>query len=375
MAGEMNDALEFVYEALPQRVLFGAGRRHSLADEIRRLAATRAFVIADTADGREIADGLAGEPGFEVVATWQEVVQHVPDTLAERARDAVTEADADLIVTIGGGSATGLAKAIALTHGLPIIAIPTTYAGSEQTTVYGITGDRHKQTGKSPVVLPKTVLYDPELTVGLPPHVTGPSAFNALAHSVEGLYAPGANPVISALAMQAVGAIHRALPKVMADPTDIAGRADVLYGAYLSGMALGATATGFHHKICHVLGGTFNLVHADAHSVILPHAVRFNAPALPAEMAMLEHALHAEPGDAAGALWDLAVASHVPTSLVQLGLAFDDLGEAADRATAEIQINPRPFTRADILALLVRAFAGDRPCRVDQGRVGASRDR
>ena len=360
--------MEFVYEALPQRVLFGAGRRHSLADEVRRLSGSRVFVIADTADGREIGKALADEPGFEVVAMWHEVIQHVPDSLAERARQAVAEDDADLIVSIGGGSATGLAKAIALTHALPIIAIPTTYAGSEQTTVYGITGDRHKQTGKNPIVQPKTVIYDPELTLGLPPRVTGPSAFNALAHSVEALYAPGANPVISALGMQAVSAIQRALPTVMADPTDLGGRADLLYGAYLSGMALGATATGLHHKICHVLGGTFNLVHADAHSVILPHAVRFNAPVLPAEMAMLEHALHAGPGDAAGALWDLAVASNVPTSLVQLGLAFDDLGEAAERATAEIQVNPRPFTKSDILSLLVRAFAGDRPCLVEPGR-------
>jgi len=357
--------MEFAYEALPQRVLFGAGRRHSLADEVRRLSASRVFVIADTADGREIGKALADESGFEVVAVWHEVVQHVPGELAERARLAATEDDADLIVTIGGGSATGLAKAIALSHGLPIIAIPTTYAGSEQTTVYGITGDRHKQTGKNPIVQPKTVIYDPELTLGLPPHVTGPSSFNALAHSVEALWAPGANPVISALAMQAVSAIQHALPTVMADPTDLAGRADLLYGAYLSGMALGATATGLHHKICHVLGGTFNLIHADAHSVILPHAARFNAPVLPSEMAMLERALHAAPGDAAGALWDLAVASNVPTSLAQLGLAFDDLGEAAARATAEIQINPRPFTKSDILSLLVRAFAGDRPCLVE----------
>lgn len=367
---------DFEYEALPQRVLFGAGRRHSLADEIRRLSGTRVFVIADTDDGREIGKALGDESGFEVVAVWHEVVQHVPDSLAERARQAVSEDDADLVVSVGGGSATGLAKAIALTHALPIIAIPTTYAGSEQTTVYGITGGRHKQTGKNPVVLPKTVLYDPELTLGLPPRVTGPSSFNALAHSVEALYAPGANPVISALAMQAVTAIQRALPTVMADPTDLGGRSDLLYGAYLSGMALGATATAFHHKICHVLGGTFNLVHADSHSVILPHAVRFNAPVLPTEMAMLEHALHAEPGDAGGALWDLAVASNVPTSLAQLGLAFDDLDEVATRATAEITINPRPFTKADILSLLVRAFAGDRPCPVDASRPShANRER
>lgn len=353
--------VDFEYETLPQRVVFGAGRRHSLADEVRRLLVSRVFVIADTPDGRLIADDLADESGFEVAAIWHEAVQHVPETLAERARAAVTDARADAVVTIGGGSSTGLAKAIALTHGLPIIAIPTTYAGSEQTTIYGITGGRHKQTGKNPVVLPRTVVYDPELTLGLPPGITGPSAFNALAHSVEALYAPGANPVVSALAMEGVRSIHRCLPTVMANPSDLAGRSELLYGAYLSGIALGATAAAFHHKICHVLGGTFNLVHADSHSVILPHAIAFNAPALPIEMALLANALGAAPGDAAGTLWDLAVASNVPTSLEQLGLKYDDLAEAAQRATAEILTNPRPFTEPDMLGLLQRAYVGERP--------------
>jgi len=360
--------LDFAYEALPQRVVFGAGRRHMLADEVVRLSMTRVFVIADTPEAKLIADDLAGAgSGFTVAAVWHEAIQHVPEDLAERARAAVDAAGADGVVTIGGGSSTGLAKAIALSHGLPIIAVPTTYAGSEQTAIYGITGGRHKQTGKDPRVQPRAVIYDPELTLGLPLAVTGPSAFNALAHSVEALYAPGANPVVSALAMEGVRAIHRSLPAVMNDPGDPAGRADLLYGAYLSGVALGATAAAFHHKICHVLGGTFNLVHADAHSVILPHAVAFNAPALPAEMAQLAAALGVDADDIAGALWDLAVASHVPTSLEQLGLRVDDLAEVARRATAEITVNPRPFTEADILALLHRAHAGMRPARTTTG--------
>jgi maleylacetate reductase len=306
---------------------------------------------------------LGRHPDFEVVHAWHEAVQHVPESLAERARAAATQTRADSVVSIGGGSSTGLAKAIALSHGLPIVAVPTTYAGSEQTAIYGITGGRHKQTGKDARVQPRTVVYDPELTLGLPPHVTGPSAFNALAHSVEALYAPGHNPVISALAMEGVRAIHRSLPAVMAQPTDLEARSDLLYGAYLSGMALGATAAAFHHKICHVLGGAFNLVHADAHSVVLPHAIAFNAPSLPAEMRMLTEALHADPDDTAGALWDLAVASSAPTSLQQLGLQYDDLDEVAQRATAEITANPRPFDESDMLGLLQRAYAGERPQR------------
>jgi maleylacetate reductase len=356
----------FVYEALPQRVLFGPGRRAEVGDEVVRLGVGRVFLVYDALAGDEVSDALSQRSDLTVVEVWREVIQHVPGELAERVRASVTEHGADVVVTVGGGSSTGLAKAIALSHGLPIVAIPTTYAGSEQTSIYGITGDRHKQTGKDPIVQPRVVLYDPELTLGLPPHVTGPSAFNALAHSVEALYAPGHNPVTSALAMEGVRAIRRSLPRVMAVPDDLDARGTLLYGAYLSGVALGATAAAFHHKICHVLGGTFNLVHADAHSVVLPHAIAFNAPALPEEMALLEAALDAPPGDAAGALWDLAVDSKVPTSLEQLGLAFDDLPEAAQRAAAEITDNPRPFTEADILGLLERAYRGERPS--PQGR-------
>lgn len=351
----------FVYEALPQRVVFGPGCRAEIAAEVDRLGVERVFQITDGA-AAGVGDELAGLLGGRVVRRWGEAIQHVPEELAARARAAVTECSADVVITLGGGSSTGLGKAIAASHGLPIIAVPTTYAGSEQTMIYGVTGNRHKEVGKNPAVLPKTVIYDPELTLGLPTSVTGPSAFNALAHSVEALYAPGHNPVISALALDGVRAIHRALPIVMGAPRDVEARGDLLYGAYLSGMALGATAAAFHHKICHVLGGAFNLVHADSHSVILPHAIAFNAPALPHEMARLAEALGVPGGDPAAALWDLAVASTVPTSLEALGLQRGDLGEAARRAFAEIPPdNPRPFDEADLLGLLTRAFDGSRP--------------
>jgi maleylacetate reductase len=353
--------MEFTYEALPQRVIFGPGKRAEIATEVDRLGGERVFLIADSGAhsfGDEVAAALGGRVGVR----WGEAVQHVPEELAARARSLATESNADLIVSIGGGSSTGLAKAIAASHNLPIIAIPTTYAGSEQTTIYGVTGDRHKEVGKNPAVLPKAVIYDAELTVGLPASVTGPSAFNALAHSVEALYAPGHNPVTTALAMDGVRAIHRSLPTVMATPSDLAARGELLYGAYLSGMALGATAAAFHHKICHVLGGAFNLVHADAHSVILPHAIAFLAPALPDEMARLGDALGAPGSDPAVALWDLASASKVPTNLQALGLQRTDLDDAARRAFADIpQTAPRPFTEADLLGLLTRAFDGRRP--------------
>jgi maleylacetate reductase len=351
----------WTFQQHASRMVFGVGRRSEIGTEIDALGALRVLLIAD-ASAKEHGDEIADLLGGAMVQRWDEVAQHVPGDLAERARASATSSRADVVVCVGGGSATGLAKAIALTHRMPIVAIPTTYAGSEQTTIYGITGDRHKATGRDPVVLPRVVIYDPELTVGLPPHITGPSAFNALAHSVEALYATGANPVTTALALEGVRAIHDHLPAAMENGADLVARSGVLYGAALSGVALGATAAGLHHKICHVLGGTFGLVHADAHSVVLPHAASFNAAAVAELTTRLPPALAAPAGSDPGpALWDLAVASAVPTSLAALGLRADDLAEAVTRVMAELPPNPRPVTETDVAAILHAAFVGSRP--------------
>jgi maleylacetate reductase len=355
----------FTYDQLPARIVFGPGRLAEVGAEVERLGGQRVMLISDWAAAAPAAS-VTEQLGARLALAWDEVAQHVPVELADRARAAATEASIDCVVCIGGGSSTGLAKAIALSHGVPVLAVPTTYAGSEQTTIYGLTGGRHKQTGKDPIVQPRTVVYDPELTVGLPPHVTGPSAFNALAHSVEALYAPGHNPITTVLALEGVRAIHDSLPAVMASPGDIEARGTLLYGAYLSGVSLGTTASGLHHKLCHVLGGRFNLVHADAHSVILPHAIAFNAPSLPDDMPRLAAALGAPGGDPAAALWDLAVASNVPTRLADLQghdglLKREELAGAAQAAAEEIAVNPRPVTEADLLGILERAYEGVRP--------------
>jgi len=348
----------FVYDSLPQRVVFGAGTSRQVGSIVRELGASSAFVVADNAVMHldrmlDVLDGVS-------LSIWRDVAQHIPVALAERARARVDLVQPEVLVAIGGGSSIGLAKAIALTHGLPVVAIPTTYAGSEQTTIYGLTGDRHKQTGKDARVLPKVVIYDPELTVTLPPQVTGPSAFNALAHSIGALHAPGHNPVTSALALEAVRAIRESLPAVMHDPSNVGARGTLQYGAFLAGKALGSTAAGLHHKICHVLGGTFNLVHAGTHSVILPHAVAFNARALPMEMAQLARALDVAADPAIG-LWELAQRSRVPTSLADLGLVREALSLAASRAVEETTDNPRQFDARDLFHLLERAYVGARP--------------
>lgn len=356
----MRDQLDFVYHQRNRKMSFGAGIRKSLTSEIAALGSSRVFLIIDSG-ALAIRQEIEKLIGLALSGTWTDVQQHVPIELAEAARAEVTNTSADAIVCVGGGSSTGLAKAIALTHQLPIIAIPTTYAGSEQTTIYGLTGSRHKQTGSNVIVLPRVVLYDAELTVDLPLLVTGASAFNALAHSVEGLYAPGCNPITTSIALEGVRAINQSLPVVMGTPKDVRARGQLLYGAAMSGIALGDTTPAFHHKICHVLGGTFGLVHADAHSVVLPHAIAFNAPVLQSEMVMLSHALGCRPEDVAGSLWDLATRSNVPTSLAQLGLRRENINEATERIVAEVKTNPRKFTDADIENLLLAAFAGVRP--------------
>lgn len=355
----------FTFEQLPMRVVFAAGAAACVGDEVRRGGWTRAMVLHD-AVATGIGDDISGQLGELQATRWDEVAQHVPVPLAERARATAASANVDVVVCIGGGSATGLAKAIALTNHVPIIAVPTTYAGSEQTTIYGLTDTAHKQTGKDPRVLPAIVIYDPALTLALPPHVTGPSAFNALAHSVEGMYAAGCNPITTALALEAVRAIASSLPKVMHAPHDVEARGDLLYGAALSGMVLGATSAGLHHKICHVLGGMFNLVHADAHSVVLPHAIAFNQPALPDEMERLADALGKSSMAPATQLWDLAVASGVPTKLADLvgasgPLQRDDLPAVAEQVATEAKANPRPVSTAALLELLHNAYEGVRP--------------
>jgi maleylacetate reductase len=345
--------------------VFGVGSLNSLRKEVDALGLTRVFLIADAA-AAGYADRAAESLGAIVAARWNEVVQHVPVELAARARTAVDAASADGVVCIGGGSSTGLAKAIALSHRIPVIAVPTTYAGSEMTSIYGLTGGAHKQTGKDTIVVPRTVIYDPELTIGVPAAVTGPSGFNAIAHCVEALYGPGNNPVTSVLALEGIRAIAASLQKCITSPADLDARGDLLYGAHLAGVALGATGTALHHKACHVLGGMFGLVHGDMNSVVLPHAVAFNAPAVPEVIAAVADALGAPTGtSAAQALYDLAVACGAPTSLAEIGMPESGIALAAPQVVAETManatINPRSIDAAQAEAFLRAAFEGRRP--------------
>jgi maleylacetate reductase len=278
---------------------------------------------------------------------------------AARAVAAASEAGADCLVAMGGGSATGMAKAVALERQLPIVAVPTTYAGSEVTPIYGLTGPEGKRTGRDPRVLPRTVLYDPALTTGLPAQVTGPSGMNALAHCVEALYAPGANPVTSLLAEEGARALHRGLPGAVADPGDLAARSDALLGAWLAGTALAAAGIGIHHQLCHLLGGAYRLPHAELHAVVLPHAVHFVAPAARPQLARLAGSLGVD--DVAGGIWDLGRRLGTPASLAELGLAEAELDRAAEQAVARVVQTPRRAGVSELRALLEAAWRGGRP--------------
>jgi alcohol dehydrogenase class IV len=261
-------------------------------------------------------------------------------------------------VSIGGGSAIGLAKAVALRTGLPLLAVPTTYAGSEATPIWGITEGGRKITGRDRAVVPRTVLYDAELTVSLPADVSAASGMNALAHAVEASYAPDASPVTLLLAERAVRALADALPRVVAAPRDLVARGDALYGAWLAGSVLGAATMGLHHTTCHVLGGAYDLPHAGTHSAVLPYVVAYNAPAAPAAMARLAAGLGA--ADPAVGLWDLAAALGAPTSLATIGFDDANLDEASHLIAEAHPTNPRATDEPAVRAVLQAAYLGAR---------------
>lgn len=354
----MADGLVFEHETLGQRVLFGTGRAGGfLAQEVERRGAARTMVIAT---GRELERVAHVLDGLDAALVYDDVVQHVPVGNAERARQAAADAGIDLLVCIGGGSATGLAKAVALTSGLPIVAVPTTYAGSEATNVWGLTESGKKTTGVDPRVLPATVIYDPSLTLSLPQELSVASGLNALAHCVDSLWAPGADPINAALATEGARALARALPAIKADARDLSGREDALYGTYLAAVAFAGAGSGMHHKICHVLGGRFDLPHAQTHAVVLPYVLAFNAGAAPEAAERIAGALG---GNAAvESLNTLRAALDAPTALKDYGLAETDLEEAAELILPYIpESNPRTVTIENLTGLLRAAWAGDRP--------------
>lgn len=347
----------FVYNGLPARVIFGAGALAKLPEELDRLGAKRALVLS-TPEQKESAESVKAALGARAVGLYDKAMMHVPIEIAEDARRVARELGADACVTVGGGSTTGLGKAIALTSTLPILAVPTTYAGSEMTPIYGITDGGAKKTGRDVRVLPKAVIYDPNLTLSLPPALSAASGMNAIAHAVEALYSHEGNPIISLMAEEGIRALAHALPKIKESPADLAARSDALYGAWLCGIVLGSAGMALHHKLCHVLGGSYNLPHAETHSIVLPHAVRYNQSASEA-MRRIERAIGAP--EAAAGIYDLEKMLGLPLRLAEIGMKETDLERAARIATEAPYPNPRKVEYAPVLELLRAAYEGRRP--------------
>jgi maleylacetate reductase len=349
--------LSFVQESLPVRVVFGAGRRGQLRDEVLRLGIERALLIT-TPSKRAMAEAMAAQLGERAAGLFDGVVMHVPIEVAKAGSAEAKRLRADGCVALGGGSAIGLAKAIALEQDVAIIALPTTYSGSEMTAIQGLTEGGIKRTFRDPRMLARTVIYDPELTVTLPPSIAGPSGMNAMAHCVEAFYAEGATPLLSLAAEEGIRALAGSLPALLDQPASLEASTQALYGAWLAGMALGA-GIALHHKLCHTLGGSFDLPHAATHTVMLPYSASYNRDAAPDAMARVGRALGVS--DAPAGLFDLARRIGAPASLEQLGMRYADLDRAAELAAAAPYPNPRPVTREAMRALLEDAFHGRRP--------------
>ena len=300
---------------------------------------------------------VAAECGARAV--FGEATMHTPVAVTQAALSELQAAECDCLVAVGGGSTIGLGKALALRTDLPQIAVPTTYAGSEMTPVLGETSDGRKTTLRSSKVLPEVAIYDVDLTLSLPPGLSAVSGVNAIAHAVEALYAPDTNPIISLMAEEGIAALGRALPRILTAPSEIAAREAAQYGAWLSSVCLGSVSMGLHHKICHVLGGKFNLRHAETHAVMLPHVVAYNSAAAPAAIARVAKALKIT--GAASGLFALNRALANPLSLAELGMPREGIAEAVDQVMQDQYSNPRPLEPAALLSMLERAWSGEAP--------------
>jgi alcohol dehydrogenase class IV len=350
--------IDFTYKALPWNIVFGPGALARLPGELDKLKLSRALVLCtpeQTNGAQAICELLDGR----AAGVFDQAVMHVPAGTVEDAMAEVNRLEIDCTVSFGGGSTTGLGKALALKLGLPNIAIPTTYAGSEMTNIWGITENDRKVTGRDDRVVPDLVIYDPELTLSLPASLAGPSGLNALAQAVVNVGSNDANPIVTAMALEAIKALARSLPEVVSNPDNLEARAEAMYGACLAGGAIATGSTSLHHRLCHTFGGTFNTPHAETHTILLPHSVAYNAAATPSGTRRIAEALGVD--DAARGIFDLARKVGAPVALKDIGVLHPDLDRAAAIATETPVNNPEPVTRERVRQLLEDAWQGKPP--------------
>lgn len=349
---------DFHYKALPLDVYFGNGKSKQVKEVLQQYGYHKVLVIT-TPEQEQAGLKLVEQLHELAVGVYPYAVMHVPVEVAEQAVEYVKNNQIDCCLALGGGSTIGLAKAIALKVHTPIIAIPTTYAGSEMTTVYGMTENNLKTTGKDIHVLPKGVIYDPELSLTLPAQISACSGMNAMAHAVEALYAQDKNPIVSLMAIESIKSLKDALPAIVKNSQDIEARQKAMYGAWLAGICLGSVGMAIHHKICHTLGGTFNLPHAQAHAIILAYSVHYNRNADTEAMDRLAEALGVSSREDVGtAIYQLNQSLHIPLSLKEIGLPQQGAAEVAHIICDSPYYNPRGYDYDELLGLLTRAYQG-----------------
>lgn len=356
--GEARIVEPFIYEGRPQRIIFGRGRLAEAPEALRALGASKALLLS-TPEQRVTAELVAEALGALAVGIFPGAVMHTPVEVTDEAVEVYRKLGADCVVSVGGGSTTGLGKAIALRTDALQLVIPTTYAGSEVTNLLGETAGGEKRTQRSPKILPEAVIYDVELTLSLPPRLSATSGMNAMAHAVEALYAKDRNPITSMMAQEGLRAFAWSLPRIVTEPHDIEARSSAQYGAWLCGMCLANTTIALHHKLCHVLGGAFDLPHAETHAIVLPHAVAYNAPATQEAMSRIAKAIGAE--DAPGGLFELGRSLKIPLALKEIGMPADGAERAVELAMKDPYWNPRPLDARLLRSLIERAYAGAPP--------------
>ncbi|KAF2454329.1 maleylacetate reductase [Lineolata rhizophorae] len=356
----------FEYNGNPSRVIFGSGSIQKLPAELARQKLSSPIIVStpeQTSHAELVRDILSKAKDGPVAAAgiYSKAAMHTPAHVTEDAVAFSKKSGADSVVSIGGGSTTGLGKAISFLSGIPHVVIPTTYAGSEVTPVLGETKDGKKTTKSDPKILPGTVIYDVDLTMSLPPGLSATSGVNAIAHAVETLYSRTTSPITNLFAIEGISALANSLPIITStDASDVPARTAAQYGAWLCGVCLGTVGMALHHKLCHALGGSFNMPHAETHTVVLPHALAYNVAAMPDDLkARLAGALPGSDGDPVKGLNVLLTRLGVKRGLKEFGLREEDVDRAAEIATSNPYWNPRPVEREKIRELIRRAWAGE----------------
>ncbi len=371
---------EFHYTSYAQEIIFGTGSLARLSEAVDHFHWQR-LMLCTTGSARRNGhvSTLEAALGQRLVATYDHAQSHVPDFQVAEALAIAIEHQVDAIIGLGGGSPIGLAKAIsqALEEKrtgqaarasfptdqplVPVVAIPTTYAGSEMTAVYGMThhsaSSSRKITVTDPKITPKLVIYDPRLTLDLPPEMTASSGINALAHCVEAVYSITRHPLSTAAALSGAQHIAQALPRCYATGEDLEARTGMLIGSHLAAVALSNVAMGFHHGLCHALGGTAGVPHGIANAIVLPHAMRFNLNATAPQLAQIAAAIGLAVDDRSAEAAAEAAAQHIadlighmslPQRLREVGVNKADLPHLAEVAlqSRAVQSNPKPIQNA-----------------------------